>query len=64
MPSPGDRFLGGYWRFVSRFISGYLLFCCAILLGLFVIDAVFPRARVYGRIKELLAQTIHAIPKP
>ncbi|HWA09508.1 MAG TPA: hypothetical protein VG838_08675 [Opitutaceae bacterium] len=65
MPSPGVKFLGGYCRFISRFISGYLLFCSALLLALLVIDAAFPQARVYGRIKDVLFETIRqAAPKP
>ena len=65
MPSPGVKFLGGYWRFISRFISGYLLFCSALLLALIVIDAVFPQARVYGRIKDALFEAIReTAPKP
>ena len=65
MPSPGAKFLGGYCRFISRFISGYLLLCSALLLALILIDTVFPQARVYGRIKDALFEAIRkAAPKP
>jgi hypothetical protein len=65
MPSPGDKFLGGYWRFVSRFICGYLLCCSVALLALLLIDAVFPQARIYGRLKDAVLQAAsEAAPKP
>lgn len=54
MPSPGGKFLGGYRHFVGRFITGYLLLACAVLVALLLIDAIVPDARVYGRVRDLL----------
>ena len=54
MSSPGNRLLGGYGSFVRRFVVGYLLLCSAGLLALLVADAVFPKARVYGHIRDLI----------
>jgi hypothetical protein len=54
MPSPGNRFLGGYGPFVRRFVVGYLLLCAAFLLALLVADAVFPTKRVYGQVKDFI----------
>jgi hypothetical protein len=54
MPSPGNRFLGGYGPFVRRFVVGYLLLCSAALLALLVADAIFPKKRVYGHVKDLV----------
>lgn len=60
MSSRGNSFLRGYWLCVRRFIGGYLLICCAVLAGLLVVDAVFPQARVYGRIKQFLQAALSA----
>ena len=54
MSSPGNRFLGGYGTFLRRFVGGYLLLCSVALLTLLIADAVFPRARIYGRIADFL----------
>ena len=54
MPSPGGKFLGGYRHFVGRFIAGYLLLGCAALVALLLPDAIFPGARIYGRVWDLL----------
>ena len=54
MSSPGNSFLGGYGLFVRRFVVGYLLLCSAALLALLVADAIFPKKRVYGHVKDLV----------
>jgi hypothetical protein len=54
MSSPGNRFLGGYGTFLRRYVVGYLLLCSVFLLTLLVTDVVFPKARVYGRIRDFL----------
>jgi len=54
MSSPGNRFLGGYGPFVRRFVVGYLLLCSAALLSLLVIDAIFPKTRIYERAKDFI----------
>lgn len=54
MSSHGNRFLGGYLPFIRRFVVGYLLVCSAALLALLVVDAVFPKTRVYGHVKDFI----------
>jgi len=54
MSSPGNSFLGGYGLFVRRFVVGYLLLCSAGLLALLIADAVFPKKRFYGRIRDFI----------
>jgi len=63
MSSRGNRFLGGYGAFLRRFVGGYLLLCSGVLLALIVADAVFPKVRVYGRIKGFL-QTCSRVAEP
>jgi hypothetical protein len=54
MSSAGNRFLGSYVTFVRRFIVGYLLLCSIGLLALLVADAVFPKAQIYGCLRDLI----------
>ncbi len=60
MSSRGNSFLAGYWPFVRRFLGGYLIVCCALLVGLMVVDAAFPQVRLYGRIKDFLQASFQA----
>jgi hypothetical protein len=50
--------LGGYWRFVRRFITGYLLLCSAALLALLIADVLFPGARVYERLTGVIRSAL------
>lgn len=58
MPSPGAKPAAGYGLFVLRFVRGYLFLLAAVLLALLAADALFPQARLYGRIKAALRDAI------
>jgi len=62
MLSRGSSFLGAYGHFIRRFIVGYLLFSSAILLGLLVLDALFPKTRIYSHLKDLIRSTVPPTP--
>ena len=56
----GNEVLAHYRTFVRRFVGGYLLVCCLALAALMVVDAVFPQARVYERIRGFLRAALEA----
>lgn len=64
MNSTGAKLLGGYWRFVFRYIRIYTIATGVALAVLLVFDAIFPEKRVYNYIVEAVLGSHASIQAP